>query len=155
MVSSLLLISLNIFLLSEHFNILLLHSDSSVTILRLQIVANLLHMLSFLSFWYKFLSGQKSSFFCNKCCILLEEVIQQMGLPVDSWAGLKQWTSPRPLLCPWNKYILYASPSPGAISRTQPWESMVLLDHLDCVQNWTLLRFLHKSWWFWQKDVEI
>lgn len=38
MVSSLLLISLNIFLLSEHFNILLLHSDSSVTILRLQII---------------------------------------------------------------------------------------------------------------------
>lgn len=78
----------------------------------------------------------------------------------DHWLtkelDLDNWEASHPLPCPQN--VLPTIPIAGNSSRTQPWETKVLLRPfelwiVDC--DWTWLKPLYKLWRFWQAGAEI
>ena len=62
--------------------------------------------------------------FC--CFYFLERVMEQTWLLVDPWTGPGKLEAPHPLPCPWMGIPLVL-PALTSVSRTQPWDSKMLL----------------------------
>lgn len=74
---------------------------------------------------------------------MLEESIERRWPPVDPRAGPWESEAPPSLLCPWNVLSTH-HPIVGGLSRTQPWESTVVLRPSGLNVDLTQWRLLYK-----------